>query len=70
MSENKRVLNFPISDSKHLIKIVEGLTEIKADIDAESTPSSIQISVYGSEKKVKSASEKIYKLFKEAKNAD
>lgn len=68
MPESKRVLNFPISDSEHLVEIIEGLTEIKADIDAESTPSSIEISVYGSEKKVKSATEKIYKLFQDTKS--
>ncbi len=69
MSETKRVLKFPIEDSNQLVELVEGLTEIKVDMDVDSTPSSIEICVYGSEQKVKGAVEKIKKLVKESKSS-
>ncbi len=67
MPENKRVLHFSIDSSKHLIKVVEGLTEIKADLDADSTPSSLKISVYGSKGKVREVSKKIQQLVEETR---
>lgn len=69
MSETKRVLNFPIEDSDQLIELVEGLTEIKVDMDVDSTPSSIEICIYGTEDKVKGAVEKIKKLVRESKSS-
>lgn len=69
MSETKKVLNFPIEDSEQLISIVEGITELNADVDLDSTPSSIEISVYGSEDEVKGISEKIRKLVEDSKTS-
>ncbi|KXA91732.1 hypothetical protein AKJ57_00145 [candidate division MSBL1 archaeon SCGC-AAA259A05] len=66
MSETKRVLHFPIRDSEQLIRIVEGLTEFEADIDASSTPSSIEIEVYGSEEEVEEISRKVQELVEES----
>ncbi len=69
MSETKRVLKFPIENSDQLIELVEGLTEVKVDMDVDSTPSSIEICVYGSENKVKRAVEKIEKLVEDSKQS-
>lgn len=68
MSETKRVLHFPIEDSEQLISLVEGLSELNADIDADSSPSSIKISIYGSEDKVKEVSKKVRGLVEESKS--
>ena len=67
MSENKRVLQFPIGETEQLIEIIEGLTEIKIDMDVESTPSSIKISLYGSEGKIDEAEGKIRSLIEDSK---
>lgn len=69
MSETKRVLSFPIEDSEQLISIVEGITELKADVDLDSTPSSVEISIYGSENEVRGISKKIRKLVKDSKTS-
>lgn len=69
MSENKRVLKFPIEDSDQLIELVEGLTEIKVDMDVDSTPSSIEICVYGEEHEIKGAVKKIKKLVEKTKSS-
>lgn len=68
MSEAKRVLNFPIDDSEQLISLVKGLSKLDADIDADSTPSSIRVSVYGSESEVRRVSKKVHKLFEKSKS--
>ncbi|MBS3815114.1 MAG: hypothetical protein KGY45_00970 [Hadesarchaea archaeon] len=69
MTKSQRELNFQIKDSEHLIKIVEGLTNINADIDAESDPSTIKITIYGSKEKIKQTSKKIRSLVEEAKSS-
>lgn len=67
MTEAKRVLNYSIDSSKQLINLVESLSNLNADIDAESTPSSIKISIYGSEDKVRKFSKKVHKLVEESR---
>lgn len=67
MSEVKRELNFPIENTEQLISLVEGLSELKIDMDVDSTPSSISISIYGSKEKVEKTSKKIRKLVEESK---
>ncbi len=69
MSEGKKVLNFPIEDSEQLISIVEGITELNADIDLDSTPSSVEISIYGSEEEIKGTSRKIRKLVEDSRTS-
>lgn len=69
MSEVKKVLNFPIEDTEQVIGIVKALTELKVDLDVDSTPSSIEIVVQGPEWKVRGATEKIQKIVKEEKSA-
>lgn len=69
MSDAKKVMNFPIEDSSQVISLVEGLSKLNADIDADSTPSSIRISIYGSESKVKEVSKKVRKLVEESKSS-
>ncbi|MFP4005929.1 MAG: hypothetical protein ACLFUR_04325 [Candidatus Hadarchaeia archaeon] len=68
MTESKRLLQFPLESTDQLIKVVNGITEMKADIDLNSTPSTVEISIYGSESKVKDVSKKIRKLVEESKN--
>ncbi len=68
MSDSKEVLQFPIDSTEHLIEVVEGLTEIDIDMDVESTPSSISITIYGSEEKLEKATEKIKELVEESKD--
>lgn len=68
MTEAKRVLNYSIDNSKQLIDLVEGLSNLNADIDAESTPSSIKISIYGSEDKVRKFTKKVHKLVEESRS--
>ncbi len=67
MSENKRAMQFPIEDTEQLIALIEGLTEINIDMDVESTPSSIEIILYGSEGKVNEAEDKIRNLVEDSK---
>ncbi len=69
MSERKRVLNFPIEDSEQIIEIVKGLTEIKVDMDVDSTPSSIEITLYGSEDRIQTAVSKVNKLIEKSKTS-
>lgn len=69
MSEKKKVLKFPIEDSDHLIRVVEELPNIKIDMDVDSTPSSITISLYGSKGKVEEASGKVQKLMEDTKSS-
>ena len=68
MPENKRVLHFSIGSSKHLVRVMKGLTEIKADMDANSTPSSLEVSIYGSKGKVREVSKKVRQLVEETRN--
>lgn len=69
MSRNKKVLNFEIEGSEHLISLLDKLTELNIDLDVDSTPTAVEISVYGSEEKVTSASKKIQELVKETKTS-
>jgi len=69
MSDSKRVLKFPIEDSEQLIEVVEGLPEINIDMDVDSTPSSIEIVLYGSEDKIKTAVNKVNKLMEKSKTS-
>lgn len=69
MTELKRVLNFHINDSTNLIKIMEGLTKLNIDLEAESTPSSVKITIYGTRDKIKTTSNKIRKIVEEAKSS-
>lgn len=69
MSRQKRELNFSVESTEQLIKLVEGISKLDADIDADSTPSSIEISVYGSEGKIRETSKKIRELVEESKSA-
>lgn len=69
MSDRKRVLKFPIENSEQLIEVVEGLTEIKIDMDVDSTPSSIEITLYGSEDRIKTAVSKVKKLMEKSKTS-
>lgn len=69
MSEVKRVFQFPIEDTEQLVSVVKGLSKIRVDMDVESTPSSIKISVYGSQGKIEEASEKIRNLFESSKSS-
>lgn len=69
MSDRKRVLNFPIEDSEQIIEIVKGLTEIKVDMDVDSTPSSIEITLYGSEDRIQTAVSKVNKLIEKSKTS-
>lgn len=68
MPEAKRVLHFPIDDSKQIVPLLKEITKLKADIDVSSTPSSVKISVYGSEDKVKGVSKKIRDIVEETKS--
>ena len=69
MSDSKHVLKFPIDDSEQLIEVVEGLTEVKVDMDVDSTPSSIKITLYGSEDRVQTAISKVNKLIEKIKTS-
>ncbi len=69
MSENKRVLNYPIESSNQLIEIVEGLTEINVDMDVDSTPSSIEIVLHGSEDDIRNAVNKVENLVEKSKSS-
>ena len=69
MKKTKKVLNFSLEDSKQVISVVEGLTDIDADIDAESTPSSIQISIYGSESEIKKVTEKVREIIEKSRSS-
>lgn len=63
----KRVLNFRIDSSKQAVEVVKALSELDADIVADSTPSSIKITVRGSKDKIRVVSKKISALVKQSK---
>lgn len=67
MTESKKVLQFPLESTEQLIKVVREITKINADIDLNSTPSTVEISIYGSESKVKEVSKKVRKLIEDSK---
>lgn len=69
MAKSKRVLSFHIDDSEHLIEIMEGLSNLNVNLEADSTPSSVKITIYGSREKVKNTSKKIRSLVEEAKSS-
>lgn len=69
MSKDKKVLNFKVEGSEHLISLMENLAELNVDLDVDSTPSTVKICVYGSERKVDSVSKKIRELVKETKTS-
>lgn len=69
MSEGKKELNFQIESTDQLIRIVKGISKLDADIDASSTPSSIDISIYGSEGKIRDTSRKIRELVEGSKTS-
>lgn len=68
MSQTKKVLHFSIEDSDQLIEIVEAITELNADINLDSTPSSVEISVFGSGHEVRKVSEKVRRIVEETKS--
>lgn len=68
MSETERVLNFSIEDTDQLVEIIKGLTKLNVDVEADSTPSSIKITLQGPEHKVRNSVQKIQKLVEESKN--
>ena len=63
----KRVINLSVNGSDQMVKIVQGLTELKGDITADSTPSSIKITVYGTKDEVRDKSRKIMEIEKRSK---
>lgn len=63
----KRVLNFKVDSSEQAVEIVKALGELDADIVADSTPSSIKITIRGSKDKVREVSKKISALVKQSK---
>lgn len=69
MSEVKREFNFPIENTEQLISLVEGLSELEIDMDVDSTPSTISISIYGSKEKVEKNSGKIRELVEESRGS-
>ncbi|KXB05242.1 hypothetical protein AKJ50_01470 [candidate division MSBL1 archaeon SCGC-AAA382A13] len=69
MSRVKRVLNFSIEDTDQVITIINNLTELDVDLDVDTTPSSMEISIYGPENKVRDAVKKVHKLVEETKSS-
>lgn len=69
MAKSERVLNFRIENTEHLIRIVEGLTKIDADLEADSGPHSIKITVHEPREKIKNTCKKIRSLVEEAKSS-
>ncbi len=67
MTQYKRVLKLNVDGSERVLKIVQGLTELKADISASSTPSSIKITIHGTKDEVRNVSRKIAEIAKRAK---
>lgn len=63
----KRVLNFKVDSSEQAVEVVKALCELDADIVADSTPSSIKITIHGSKDKVREVSRKISALVKQSK---
>ncbi len=59
MPGSKRFINLSVNGSDQMVKIVQGLTELKGDITADSTPSAIKITVYGTKDEVRDISAKI-----------
>jgi|GEM_PF-2179295 len=69
MSEVKRVLNYTIESSEQLVSIVNGLTNLKVDLDVDATPSSIEIRIKGQEHKVRKAVNKIKKIVEKSRTS-
>lgn len=67
MSRSKRVMNFHIENSEHLRRLMEALVHLKADLDVNSSSSSMEICVYGDRGKTKDICKKIRGLVEETK---
>ncbi|KXB01971.1 hypothetical protein AKJ45_03805 [candidate division MSBL1 archaeon SCGC-AAA261F19] len=67
MSRSKRVMNFHIENSEHLIRLMEALTNLKADLDVNSSSSSVEICVYGDREKIKGICKRIRGLIEKTK---
>jgi hypothetical protein len=69
MARYKRVLNLKLSGSDQTIKIVQALSELKADIVADSTPSSIKITIHGTKEEIRDISRKVIAIAKQSKSS-
>lgn len=58
-----------VDNSDQTIKIVQALSELKADIVADSTPSSIKITIHGTKGKIREVSEKVLAIAKQSKSS-
>ena len=67
MPGRKRIINLSVNGSDQMVKIVQGLSELKGDITADSTPSAIKITVYGTKDEVRDISRKIMEIEKRSK---
>lgn len=68
MTRYKRVLNLRVDNSDQMIEIVQALSELNADIAADSTPSSVKITIHGTKGKVREVSKKIMAIAKHSQN--
>lgn len=58
-------MNFHIENSEHLRRLMRGLTQLEADLEVDSSPSSVKICVYGPREKIKDTCGEIRKLVEE-----
>lgn len=61
------MLNFHVENIENLVRLMEELTDLRVDLDAAFSSSSVKISVYGSPEETKNICEKIEKLVEETK---
>ncbi len=69
MARPKKILNLKVDNSKQMIKIVEGLSKLNADITADATPSSFKVTIYGNGNEMRQITGKIMEIEKRAKRS-
>jgi len=60
----KRALNIRVSDTTQMVRLVEAISRINADLAIDARPGSVKVRIYGSKEEVREISRKIYELVK------
>lgn len=62
MPKLKRVLNIKVTNTRQTVELMRALSELDADIIAESRPGTIKIRIYGSKGEIRNIERRILAL--------
>ena len=60
----KRALNIRVSDTTQMVRLVEAISRLNADLAIDARPGSVRVRIYGSKEEVRDISCKILGLAK------